>query len=82
MKAFTGNRVSFGTLYNRGLAVASRIESGMAHVNDQSVNVEAEMPFGGEKGSGLGRFGGQWALEEFTTVQWVSVQEGNKVYPF
>jgi aldehyde dehydrogenase (NAD+) len=66
----------------RGLKVAQQIESGMAHVNDQSVNVEAEMPFGGEKGSGLGRFGGKWSLEEFTTVQWVSVQEGNKVYPF
>ncbi|PLR97707.1 aldehyde dehydrogenase family protein [Bacillus sp. T33-2] len=66
----------------RGVAVAQQIESGMAHVNDQSVHVEAEMPFGGEKGSGLGRFGGQWSLEEFTTVQWVTVQEGNKVYPF
>lgn len=66
----------------RGLELAQRIESGMAHVNDQPVNVEAEMPFGGEKGSGLGRFGGQWALEEFTTCQWVSVQEGNKVFPF
>jgi acyl-CoA reductase-like NAD-dependent aldehyde dehydrogenase len=66
----------------RGLAVAQRIESGMAHVNDQPVNVEAQMPFGGEKASGLGRFGGQWALEEFTTVQWVSVQEKPRKYPF
>lgn len=72
----------FTTDLERGLAVAKRIESGMAHVNDQSVNVEDEMPFGGEKGSGLGRFGGHWVLDELTTVQWVSVQAGNKVYPF
>lgn len=66
----------------RGLAVAQQIESGMAHVNDQPVNVEAGMPFGGEKGSGLGRFGGQWAFDEFTTVQWVTVQEKPRQFPF
>ncbi|GGE35266.1 hypothetical protein GCM10011391_12480 [Pullulanibacillus camelliae] len=54
----------------------------MAHVNDQTVNEEANMPFGGEKGSGVGRFGGDWAFEEFTTVQWVSVQEKPRDYSF
>ncbi|MFC4354317.1 aldehyde dehydrogenase family protein [Chryseomicrobium palamuruense] len=66
----------------RGLEVAKQIESGMAHVNDQPVNVEAGMPFGGEKGSGVGRFGGQWAFNEFTTVQWVTVQEKPRQFPF
>ena len=31
--------------------------------------------------SGLGRFGGEWALEEFTTDHWVSVQEQPHPYP-
>ncbi len=67
---------------DRGLNIAKQIESGMAHVNDQPVNVEAGMPFGGEKGSGIGRFGGQWAFNEFTTVQWVTVQEKPRQFPF
>ncbi|KPN14179.1 aldehyde dehydrogenase [Bacillus australimaris] len=66
----------------KGITLARRIESGMAHVNDQSVNDDSLAPFGGEKASGIGRFGGQWALEEFTRVQWVSVQNQPRKYPF
>src|SRR5699024_1672299 len=55
----------------RGQAFARQIKAGMSHVNDMPVNDEAHMPFGGEKNSGLGRFNGAWALEEFSTVQWV-----------
>ena len=54
----------------------------MAHVNDMPVNDEAHMPFGGEKESGLGRFNGDWAINEFTTVQWVSLQRAAREYPF
>ena len=39
------------------------------------------MPFGGEKDSGIGRFGGQWIIEKFTTVKWVSVQNEKRQYP-
>jgi len=46
----------------------------MSHVNDVSVEDEPQMAFGGEKQSGIGRFGGTWAFDEFTTVHWVSVQ--------
>jgi aldehyde dehydrogenase (NAD+) len=38
--------------------------------------------FGGEKASGVGRLNGQWALEEFTTLKWVSVQHTPRHYPF
>ncbi|WP_064092304.1 aldehyde dehydrogenase family protein [Rossellomorea aquimaris] len=67
----------------RGTALASTIHTGMIHINDQSVNDEPHMPFGGEKDSGLGRFNGEWALEEFTTVKWVGVQHVRRDYgPF
>ncbi|OEY66097.1 aldehyde dehydrogenase family protein [Marinobacter sp. X15-166B] len=66
----------------RGARFARQIRSGMTHVNDMPVNDEAHMPFGGEKNSGLGRFNGNWAIDEFTTVQWVSVQRAPRQYPF
>ncbi len=67
---------------DRGLGFARKIETGMAHVNDMPVNDEAHLPFGGEKDSGLGRFNGDWAIETFSTVQWVSVQRAPRQYPF
>jgi aldehyde dehydrogenase (NAD+) len=67
---------------NRGLAFALQMEVGMAHVNDQPVNDLANNPFGGEKNSGLGRFGGDWIIDEFTTDQWVTVQHTPRPYPF
>ncbi|MGG0720465.1 aldehyde dehydrogenase family protein [Robertmurraya massiliosenegalensis] len=67
---------------HHGVQVAKQIETGMIHVNDQSVNEEAHVAFGGEKGSGVGRFGGEWAIEKFTTVKWISVQEEDRFYPF
>lgn len=65
-----------------GVEVAQRIETGMIHVNDQGVNDEPIVAFGGEKASGLGRYGGEWALHEFTTVKWISVQTKPREYPF
>lgn len=66
----------------RGQRFARRVRAGMTHVNDMPVNDEAHMPFGGEKNSGLGRFNGDWAIEEFTTDQWISVQQEPRSYPF
>lgn len=54
----------------------------MTHVNDQPVNDLANNPFGGEKNSGLGRFGGDWIIDEFTTDQWITVQHSPRQYPF
>ncbi len=58
----------------RGMQIAKRIESGMTHVNDQSINDEPHVMFGGEKASGLGRFNADWVVRKFTTEKWVSVQ--------
>lgn len=46
----------------------------MTHINDITVNDEPHVMFGGEKNSGLGRFNGDWAIEEFTTDHWIGVQ--------
>jgi len=67
---------------NRGLQFAQRLRAGMAHVNDMPVNDEANAPFGGEKNSGIGRFNGDWAIDEFTTEQWITVQASPREYPF
>ncbi len=64
----------------RGERFALRLEAGMAHVNDQPVNDLPNNPFGGEKNSGIGRFGG-WAVEAFTTDQWVTVQHTPHPFP-
>lgn len=67
---------------DRGAQFARRIHSGMAHVNDIPVADAPNIPFGGEKNSGLGRFNGDWAIDEFTTTQWVSIQSKPRPYPF
>lgn len=66
----------------RGFSVAKRIESGICHVNGPTVHDEAQMPFGGSKGSGHGRFGGRWGIDAFTETRWITVQEGKRMYPF
>lgn len=65
----------------RGVQFAQNLRAGMAHVNDMPVNDEANAPFGGEKNSGLGRFNGDWAIDEFTTEQWLTVQTSPRQYP-
>jgi acyl-CoA reductase-like NAD-dependent aldehyde dehydrogenase len=67
---------------DRGFALASRLESGIVHVNDQPVGDEPQMPFGGVKDSGWGRFGGQAVIDEFTDLRWITVQSGSHPYPF
>ncbi len=66
----------------RGMKVARRIETGMMHINDQPANDEVHTPFGGEGSSGIGRFGGDFIMDELTTVQWVTVQMEARKYPF
>jgi aldehyde dehydrogenase (NAD+) len=68
--------------FMKGLAVAERIESGIVHINDQTVHDEPQVPFGGVKNSGWGRFGGHAALEEFTELRWISMQRTRRQYPF
>lgn len=59
----------------RGLKFASGIDAGMTHINAISVADDPTAPFGGEKNSGVGRFNGQWILEEFSRTHWVTVNK-------
>jgi len=65
-----------------GAELAKQFESGMVHVNDSTINDDPLIAFGGEKASGVGRLNGKWALEEFTSVKWISVQHKQRHYPF
>jgi aldehyde dehydrogenase (NAD+) len=69
---------------NQGRArdVGDQIEVGMMHINDQPIHVEPHMPFGGVKDSGVGRYNGDWIIDEFTTTKWMSVQRADRDYPF
>ena len=62
--------------------VARKIDSGICHVNAPTVHDEAQMPFGGVKGSGMGRFGGRAGIAEFTELRWITVQTTPRHYPF
>ncbi|CUX56511.1 aldehyde dehydrogenase [Agrobacterium deltaense] len=72
----------FGRDVARALTVARRIESGICHVNGATVHDEAQMPFGGVKGSGFGRFGGQAGIAEFTELRWITIETEPQHYPF
>jgi benzaldehyde dehydrogenase (NAD) len=72
----------FGRDVARAWNVARRIESGICHVNGPTVHDEAQMPFGGVKDSGYGRFGGQAGIEAFTELRWVTMQTAPRRYPF
>jgi benzaldehyde dehydrogenase (NAD) len=72
----------FGRDIARALNVARKIDSGICHVNGPTVHDEAQMPFGGVKGSGMGRFGGKAGIAEFTELRWITVQTGERHYPF
>lgn len=71
----------FGADVDAAWQVARQIQSGICHVNSATVHDEPQMPFGGVKDSGWGRFGGRAALEEFTELRWMSIQHGERHYP-
>ncbi|MET3828179.1 acyl-CoA reductase-like NAD-dependent aldehyde dehydrogenase [Sphingomonas sp. PvP055] len=58
----------------RGLRVARQIQSGICHINGPTVHDEAQMPFGGVKGSGYGRFGGKAGIDSFTELRWITIE--------
>ena len=66
----------------RAWAIARRVESGICHINGPTVHDEPQMPFGGVKSSGYGRFGGKAAIDEFTVLRWITIQTGARRYPF
>jgi aldehyde dehydrogenase (NAD+) len=71
---FSGDR-------NRAEDIADAIDAGMVHINDQPINDEPHVPFGGMKASGLGRYNGEYILEEMTETKWISVQREQRNYP-
>jgi acyl-CoA reductase-like NAD-dependent aldehyde dehydrogenase len=71
----------FGRDVKRAMDVALRIETGICHVNGPTVHDEAQMPFGGMKASGYGRFGGTAAIHEFTELRWITVSSQPGHYP-
>jgi acyl-CoA reductase-like NAD-dependent aldehyde dehydrogenase len=71
----------FGGNLQRAFEVARRIESGICHINSATVNDEPQMPFGGVKSSGYGRFGGKAAIHEFTELRWLTVASLPGHYP-
>jgi benzaldehyde dehydrogenase (NAD) len=65
------------------MAIATRLRAGMVHINDQTINNEFQVPFGGMGASGNGsRFGGPVNVEEFTQTQWISELDSPIEYPF
>jgi acyl-CoA reductase-like NAD-dependent aldehyde dehydrogenase len=74
------NATVFGAFANSELA--KRIESGICHINGPTVHDEAQMPFGGVKASGYGRFGGKAGVNEFTELRWITIQTTPRHYPF
>jgi aldehyde dehydrogenase (NAD+) len=65
----------------RGLAIERRLRTGMAHINDSSVNDEPHVPFGGVGWSGLGRHGGRAGIDQFTEMRWITLERGGRHYP-
>ncbi|MDX3899719.1 MAG: aldehyde dehydrogenase [Sphingobium sp.] len=65
----------------RGLRVARQIKSGICHVNGPTVHDEAQMPFGGTKASGYGRFGGKAGIDAFTELRWITIETLPGQYP-
>lgn len=66
----------------RGVEFAKKVHTGMIHVNDITINDEPIVAFGGEKQSGIGRMNGEWSLDEFTTLKWISVNYGQRQLPY
>lgn len=65
----------------RALKVAQRVEAGICHINGPTVQDEPQMPFGGMKASGFGRFGGERAIDEFTELRWITYSTRPAEYP-
>lgn len=65
------------------LDLARRIPTGIVHINDQTVNDEANTPFGGVGSSGTGsRHGGTAAnIEAFTETRWITLRREPGQYP-
>jgi len=66
----------------KALDLALRLETGMVHINDTTVSDEPHVPFGGIKNSGFGREGGHYSMEEMTELKWITIQLGQRQFPY
>ncbi|WP_136715782.1 aldehyde dehydrogenase family protein [Halorientalis salina] len=66
---------------NRAEDAADAIDAGMVHINDQPINDEGHVPFGGMKSSGMGRYNGEYIMREMTETKWISVQREPRTFP-
>jgi acyl-CoA reductase-like NAD-dependent aldehyde dehydrogenase len=81
----TSYGLSAGVITNdlqKAMDLALRLESGMVHINDTTVSDEPHVPFGGIKNSGFGREGGRYSMEEMTELKWITIQLGQRQFPF
>jgi vanillin dehydrogenase len=81
----TSYGLSAGVITNdlqKAMDLALRLESGMVHINDTTVTDEPHVPFGGIKNSGFGREGGKYSMEEMTELKWITIQLGQRQFPF
>lgn len=66
----------------KAMDLSLRLESGMVHINDCTLLDEPHVPFGGVKDSGFGREGGKYSMDEMTEVKWITIQMGQRQFPF
>jgi benzaldehyde dehydrogenase (NAD) len=67
----------------RAQRIGDQLNSGMLHINDQTVNDECVNPFGGCGCSGNGgNIGGPANWENFSQLRWITVQGSAHPYPF
>ena len=67
----------------RAMAIGERLQSGIVHINDQTVADDASNPFGGRGASGNGgAMGGPADLDEYTQWRWITVQDEPPANPF
>jgi acyl-CoA reductase-like NAD-dependent aldehyde dehydrogenase len=72
----------FGRDVARALTVAKRVDCGICHINAATVHDEPQLPFGGTKASGYGRFGGKAAIDAFTELRAITIATEPQTYPF
>jgi acyl-CoA reductase-like NAD-dependent aldehyde dehydrogenase len=72
----------FSQNIDRALKVARKIDAGICHINGPTVGDEPQMPFGGVKDSGYGRFGGSAGIDSFTNLRWITIEDPKQHYPF
>jgi aldehyde dehydrogenase (NAD+) len=66
----------------KALFFSEKLEAGMVHIGESSIDADPRCPFGGCKWSGRGREGGRYSLEELSEITWVTIEKNDNAYPF